>query len=104
MPAKQPENSRQSSDGQNTETINLSVPLKVGSSDIDEVIRQHLIDCDQCRETTENSRPVKLGQWSGHCGTYWQLQLDRADYEGKVNNIVAHTELGDEAPTQGRLQ
>jgi hypothetical protein len=28
----------------------------------------------------------------------------RANYEGKINNIVRHTELGDEAPKRGRLE
>jgi hypothetical protein len=45
-----------------------------------------------------------MGEHSRHCGTYWQLQLDRAMYEGRVNNIVAYTENGDEAPIRGKLE
>lgn len=79
-------------------------PLYIGGMTIDDLITLHLLNCDQCRETADKTGPRKLGQRSGHCGTYWQLQLDRANYEGKINNIVAHTELGDEAPIMGHLE
>jgi hypothetical protein len=78
--------------------------LQVGSFSIDEAIQFHLVDCSQCRAATERGRPVALGQVSGHCGTYWQLQLARAEYEGRQNNIVAYTEYGDEAPKGGGLE
>lgn len=69
-----------------------------GFSDVtpDEMIGMHLIDCDQCRKASL-ARPVAIGQKSGHCDTYWQLQLMRAHHEGSANNIVAYTEFGDEA-------
>lgn len=79
-------------------------PLYVGSMTVDDAISMHLVDCDQCREATERARPVRLGEPSGHCDGYWHLQLMRANHEGKINNIVAHTELGDEAPKRGRLE
>lgn len=63
---------------------------------IDEMIGMHLIDCDQCRKASL-AKPVAIGQKSGHCDTYWQLQLMRAKREGSANNIVAYTEFGDEA-------
>lgn len=71
----------------------------LGSSSvtIDDMIAMHLVDCAQCHDAVVNLRPVALGQKSGHCDTYWQLQLQRANYEGAVNNIVARTEYGDEA-------
>jgi hypothetical protein len=72
--------------------------LQVGSFSIDEAIQMHLVDCDQCRRVTITAKPVAIGQKSGHCDTYWQLQLMRANYEGQRNNFVAHTEYGDEAP------
>lgn len=79
-------------------------PLMVGSFSIDSAIQMHLVDCQQCRDFTMCGRPVPNirmpgGTKDGHCGTYWQLQLMRARYEGAVNNIVAHTEYGDEAAT-----
>jgi hypothetical protein len=74
-----------------------SAPLHVGSFSIDDAIQMHLVDCSQCAAAI-NGKPVAIGQKSGHCDTYWQLQLIRAEYEGKQNNIVAYTELGDEAP------
>jgi hypothetical protein len=70
----------------------------IGSFSIDDAIAMHLVDCDQCRHAIEDLRPVGLGQKSGLCDAYWNLQKIRADYEGRVNNIVAYTELGDEAP------
>lgn len=78
----------------------------LGSSEItlDDVIAIHLIDCSQCRETSEHARPVALGEKSGHCDAYWQLQLMRADYEGRANNIVAYTEFGDGARKGGPLE
>ena len=85
------------------ERIN-SVPLVVGSFSIDDAIAMHLVDCDQCRRAIETLRPVGMGQKSGHCDAYWQLQLMRASYEGARNNIVAHTEYGDEAPKGGPLE
>lgn len=79
-------------------------PLYIGGMSIDDLITLHLMDCNQCRDATEKAGPVKLGEKSRHCGTYWHLQLQRANYEGEVNNVVAHTELGDEAPIRGRLE
>src|SRR5579859_2778799 len=69
-------------------------PLMVGSFDIDTAIQMHLVDCQQCRDFTMDARPmpnVRLsgGRKDGHCDAYWQLQWMRAEYEGKVNNIVA---------------
>lgn len=74
------------------------VPLAVGSFSIDDAIAMHLVDCDQCRKAIQTLTPVPIGSKSGHCDAYWELQLMRAKYEGEVNNIVAFTELGDEAP------
>lgn len=82
-------------------------PLMVGSFSIDDTIQMHLVDCRQCRDFTEHGRPVPnvriAGNRSdGHCDTYWQLQLMRANYEGAVNRIVDHTELGDQAAYRPR--
>lgn len=80
-----------------------SVPLVIGSYSIDDAIAMHLVDCDQCRKAISQLKPVSLGQKSGHCDAYWEMQLMRARYEGTVNNVVAHTEYGDEAPKGGNL-
>jgi hypothetical protein len=79
------------------ETV-VSAKLQVSGYDIDDAIGMHLVDCSQCRAATERGMPVAIGQKSGHCDAYWQLQLMRADYEGQRNNVVAYTEFGDEAP------
>lgn len=73
-----------------------TTPLQVGSFSIDDAIQMHLVDCDQCRRAIEQLKPRGLGQKTGLCDTYLHMQMMRADYEGKVNNIVAHTEEGDE--------
>lgn len=86
-----------------TESEAKSLPLVIGGMTVDDAINMHLLDCVTCRDATERGKPVKLGHKSGHCSTYWHLQLLRANYEGAVNNIVAHTELGDEAPKMGQL-
>ena len=76
---------------------NAGTLIGSGEMSIDDIIAMHLVDCDQCRESIQQLRPLGLGQKSGHCGSYWDLQLLRARYEGEVNNIVAFTEYGDEA-------
>ena len=79
-----------------------ATPLYIGGETIDDVIAKHLIECNQCADSARKG-PVKLGEKSRHCDDYWHLQWLRATYEGQVNNIVAHTEYGDEAPVRGRL-
>lgn len=97
-------NSKPSSSGGRFNSANDARTL-VGSSDvtIDDMISMHLVDCSQCRESVLRG-PVAIGQKSGHCNTYWHLQLMRAKYEGSVNNIVAYTEHGDEARKGGTLE
>ena len=77
----------------------------LGSSDVTfgELIQMHLVDCEQCRYAIM-APPVAIGQRSRHCSAYWDLQLLQAKYEGSVNNIVAYTEYGDEAPKGGNLE
>lgn len=102
--APKPENHGESSRKTSPGMEAASVPLKVGSFDIDDAIAMHLVDCSQCRYAIEHLKPVGLGGRSGHCNAYWQLQLMRAKYEGDVNNVVAYTELGDEAIMGGPLE
>lgn len=83
---------------------NAAIPDGSSSVTLDEAIQMHLIDCDQCRRVSITAKPVAIGQKSGHCDTYWAMMLLRAEFEGKVNNIVAHNEYGDEAPKRGRLE
>lgn len=98
------------SDDDEQERISMAVdeaknePLYIGLLTVDEAIGSHLVNCDQCREATIRENPHRLGELSGHCEIYWQLHLARARHEGRANNIVAHTELGDEAPVMGQLE
>ena len=104
MNAEPPENSRESSgktfdgawEGNARGLVGFSEPS------LDDMIGMHLVDCDQCRKASIGP-PVAIGQKSGHCDTYWHMQLMRARHEGSVNNIVAHTEYGDEAHKGGTL-
>jgi hypothetical protein len=78
-------------------------PLYIGLLTVDEAIGSHLVNCDQCRAAIR-AKPVGLGAQSKHCEIYWQLHILRARHEGKANNIVAHTENGDEARVMGQLE
>ena len=81
-----------------------TLPLFIGGVAIDDLIAMHLSNCDTCRAATEKGKPARLGKKTALCTEYLHLQLMRAKYEGRVNNIVAHTELGDEAPIRGQLE
>lgn len=97
-PARQPANRNASSNsGFDTTYREASAALGIDSSSIDDVIQMHLVDCVQCQHAITTLRPRAIGQKTGLCDQYLQLQLLRAQYEGKVNNIVAYTEYGDEA-------
>jgi hypothetical protein len=105
MSAVPPENTSESSRKTFDGTWEANARTLVGSSEpsIDDMIGMHLVDCDQCRKASL-APPVAIGQKSGHCDTYWQLQLMRAQHEGSVNNIVAYTEYGDETQKGGGLE
>jgi hypothetical protein len=104
--AQPPGNGKLSSNHQHGRQKEKNANQVLGSSDmsIDDQIAMHLVDCSQCRESVQKLKPRGLGQKSGHCDVYWQLQLMRARYEGEVNNIVAYTEYGDEARKGGSLE
>lgn len=104
--AQQPGNNNESSNSDSiTGTGAEDVSSLLGYSEVtfDVLINMHLIDCDQCRKASL-SAPVGLGQKPKMCDAYWQLQLLRAQEEGRVNNIVAYTENGDPAEKRGRLE
>jgi hypothetical protein len=104
MSAQSPENMNGSSGRESpTESVNAQTLTGFSEPSIDDIIGMHLVDCDQCRKASI-ARPVGIGQKSGHCDTYWHLQLIRAKHEGSVNNIVAYTEYGDEARKGGGLE
>lgn len=81
----------------------LEQPLYYGHITIDDAIAMHLVDCDRCRKAYESRQPARLGQKTGLCDEYLHLQMLRANYEGKINNVVAHTEFGDEAQIVNKL-
>lgn len=76
------------SDGTNTERLPLS-----------DVLASHLTGCEQCQGTLKR-KPVANLAGAGvdqHCEVYWTLILEHAEWEGRVNNVVAHDEYGNEA-------
>jgi hypothetical protein len=102
--ANQPESRNVSANsGYDITRVEATAALGIGSSSLSDVIQMHLVDCEQCRKAVL-SGPVGIGQRSKHCADYWQLQLMQAQYEGRVNNVVAYTEHGDEAPKGGELE
>lgn len=86
-----------------SEEYKSAAGLAGSSFSLDDAISMHLVDCDQCRSAAL-AGPVKLGEKSRHCTTYFELQLMRAEYEGQVNNIVRHDEHGNLAPLRGHLE
>lgn len=84
--------------GTGTTEVVAGSRILVGSSDmsLDDAISMHLVDCEQCRDAISNLKPRGIGQRTGLCDEYLQLQLLRAQHEGRINNIVAYTEHGDE--------
>lgn len=62
-----------------------------------DILSLHLTLCSSCKP---DARPAGLGQRSALCDGYWQLVQRWADREGKVNNVVAHDEYGNQADTQ----
>lgn len=45
-------------------------------------------------------KPKGLGQTSQLCFEYQDIIQDWSDLEGQLNNIVAHDEYGNQAPTE----
>lgn len=104
--AGQPESSSESANGTYEITYRSDASLVNGYSSIplEDQIIMHLESCVQCRRAIATDRPRGMGQKSGHCETYWSLQLQVAGREGFVNNIVAYDEEGREAPKGRNLE
>lgn len=64
---------------------------------LNDVLQRHLIGCRQCRESLEE-RPTGFGQRTTLCSEWQEIITNYADQEGKVNNVVARTEYGYDAP------
>lgn len=62
-----------------------------------DILSLHLTLCSSCQP---DARPAGLGQRNALCDGYWELVQRWADHEGEVNNVVAHDEYGNDAPTQ----
>lgn len=67
------------------------VPLNV-------VLENHLMNCQRCQEMIPK-KPSGLGQISKFCFEYQDIIQDWAQLESRLNNIVAHDEFGNQAPT-----
>lgn len=70
------------------------------NASLHDVLTAHVKLCSQCKEVARRDRPRGLGMVSNFCSDYQELIKAWAMTEGKVNNIVAHDEFGNQAPTQ----
>jgi hypothetical protein len=72
-----------------------------------DVLERHLRDCPRCQLSLA-AKPVP-NVLEPHmtrtklCGEWFAIIMDYAQYEGAVNNVVAHTETGTEAYHQPTL-
>lgn len=77
----------------NTDSTNSeSLPLN-------DVLQNHLTGCEQCQSSVrEGERPVaNVNGTPKLCAEWFRIIREWSAYEGKVNNIVAHDEFGNEA-------
>src|ERR1700744_3927798 len=63
--------------------------------DIAQMVTDHLASCSDCHPPF---KPVGLGMKAGFCAAYWDMVRSWADQEGRLNNVVAHDEYGNDAP------
>lgn len=84
------------SERQTTVTDSFSMFSK-GKS-LHELLSEHLGNCSQCQVEIQKG-PNGMGMHSRLCSDYQFIISMWADSEGKVNNIVAHDEYGNEAST-----
>lgn len=80
----------------NSASSNAKLSQETTGPLLTDLIRDHFSSCKECNP---NSRPVSLGQESGLCADYWTMVQDWAQNEGHLNNVVAHDEFGNDAPT-----
>lgn len=69
---------------------------------LSDVLANHLTGCEQCKQASEQARPVPnlnpFGQMTTKlCPEWFKIIAEYAKQEGKVNNIVARDEFGNEA-------
>lgn len=75
----------------NTDSMNSEYPQ------LNDALQNHLIGCEQCLKTLEQNPVPNLGGKSEHCPEWFKIIREWSQNEGKVNNIVARDEFGNEA-------
>lgn len=70
------------------------------SPSLHDVLSAHIKTCSACQDAMQ-TRPRGIGMRSNLCSDYQALIQAWADTEGRVNNVVAHDEFGNEAPRRG---
>jgi hypothetical protein len=63
-----------------------------------EQLASHLETCSECQQTLIQ-RPAGMGTVTQLCSSYQDIITVWAEKEGRVNNIVAHDEYGNQAST-----
>jgi hypothetical protein len=61
-------------------------------------LKEHLESCSQCQSNL-TSKPIGMGSVTQLCSNYQDIIAVWAEKEGRVNNIVAHDEYGNQAST-----
>jgi hypothetical protein len=67
-----------------------------------DVQQEHLKNCAQCQESLKGN-PVSIGEKPKLCSEWFHIIYTYSEFEGKVNNVVAHDEHGNVAWSQERL-
>lgn len=69
---------------------------------LSDVLAKHLAGCRQCQDNLQAKPIPNMGGSPIVCSERLRLIQQWADTEGKLNNIVARDEYGNQAPTTNR--
>jgi len=69
---------------------------------LNDVLTKHLNGCPICQDNLSRKPIPNMGGSRLVCSERLRLIQEWADAEGRANNIVAHDEYGNQAPTRGR--
>ncbi len=70
---------------------------------LNDVLEKHLNGCPICLDNLGRKPVPNMGGSQTVCSERLSIIQQWADTEGRVNNIVARDEYGNEAPTTNRL-
>jgi hypothetical protein len=97
IPSQNPNGDSVSSGGQ--QSPNDTTSTSTENPPLSEQVQNHLTGCKYCQQSLTMG-PAGLGQSNQLCSEYWAIIRAWSAREGEVNNIVAHDEYGNQAPTR----